>query len=1019
MQNMRILLTGAALASVAAATPALAQEPAAAQSAAAIGTSKPGLDPSQIHGLEWRYVGPSRGGRVTAVAGTVDQPGTFYFGGTGGGVWKTTDYGQAWRNISDGFFEVGSIGSIAVAESNPSVIYVGTGSDAIRSNVSIGRGIYKSTDAGETWSMVGLENAGQLGDVVVDPRNPDAVFVAALGSPFGAGPERGVYRSRDGGRTWDKVLFVSDSTGAVDLAMNPSNPNEIYASLWRAERKPWTVISGAREGGIYKTTDGGDTWQHLTNGLPNGLRGKSSVSVSRSNPNTVYALIEAPGDENGVYRSDDGGATWRQTSGDAGGILNRPFYYTYIDVDPQNPEKVWINNEGFFLSMDGGRTWERRSTPHGDNHGMWINHEDPDVFIQSNDGGANVTRDGGATWSSQHNQPTAELYQVDIDDRFPYWLYAGQQDNTTIAVPSIAPDGHPGGHTGHWREIGGCETGPAVPKPTSQGTIVYSNCKGRFGRFSELTGQEKQYYVGAANMYGHSPEDLAYRFQRVSPIHVSPHDPNVVYHASQFLHRTTDEGVTWETISPDLTANDPRGHVVSGTPITRDITGEEFYSTLYTLSESPLERGVIWTGSNDGVASVTRDNGATWTNVTPTGLPDGGRFQTIDASPHRRGSAYAAVLRYMFDDWKPYIYRTDDYGQSWTLLTGPGSGFPQDEPTRVIREDPEREGLLYAGTEFGMFLSFDNGASWQPFQLNLPAVPVTDLKVVNGDLAISTQGRSFWVLDNVSALRQMDATTTQATAHLFTPRAAYRMDIPRTGNGTDAPEYPTAPAQIDYWLAQDAPSVKLEILNAAGDVLTTTESSAGARAQPAQQQGMRGPPFGRAPAQRLGTTAGLHRYAWNLEHAMEGGRGGPTVPPGRYTARLTVGDWTASKSFDVLLDPRVEADGVTVADLTEQYEFNKRVNALGVEARAFLQQVQQARQNAQGQRATQLDELLSRLTQARDISYPQPMLVEQISYLSNMTSSADQKIGRDATQRFQELQEWLAREKAAFQRIGG
>ncbi len=977
------------------------------------------IDPAMFHGLQWRMVGPSRGGRVTAVAGTRAEPGTFYFGGTGGGIWKTTDYGAMWTNVTDGYLPVGSIGSVAVAESNASIVYVGTGSDAIRSNVSIGRGLFKSTDAGATWSPAGLERAGQLGAIAIDPRNPDVVFVAALGSPFGPGPERGVFRTRDGGRTWQNVLFVSDSTGAVDLAMNPSNPNEVYASLWRAERKPWTIISGAREGGIYKTTDGGNTWTLLAGGLPTGLRGKSSVSVSRSNPNTVYVLIEADGDAGGVYRSDDGGATWRQTSKATGGILNRPFYYTYIDVDPKNPEKVWINNEGFYLSTDGGKTWQRRSTPHGDNHGMWINPDDTDLFIQSNDGGANVTRDGGRTWSTQHNQPTAELYQVDVDDAFPYWLYAGQQDNTTIAVPSVPPDNHPGGPTGFWREIGGCETGPAVPKPTSKGTIVYSNCKGRFGRYSALTGQEKQYYVGAANMYGHNPEDLAFRFQRVSPIYVSPHDPNVVYHASQFLHRTTDEGVTWETISPDLTANDPRGHVFSGAPITRDITGEEFYSTIYTVSESPLERGVIWTGSNDGVAHITRDNGATWTKITPQGLPAGGRFQTIEASPHRRGSAYAAVLRYMFDDWKPYIYRTDDYGRTWTLLSGPGSGFPQDHPTRVVREDPVRSGLLYAGTEFGLFISFDNGASWDSFQLNMPAVPITDLKVVNGDLAVATQGRSFWVLDDVSALRQMQDAITNARAHLFTPRAAVRMRIPRTGGDPDAPQYPSSMAAIDYWIGQDAASVRLEILDASGAVVSSAQSRPAGAAPERPEQGMRGPPFGGPPASRLETSPGLHRYWWDLRADAAGGRGGPTLPPGRYTARLSVGEWSATQPIEIVMDPRVAADGVTVADLVEQYEFNKKVVALQADARALLQRVQQARQGAQGQRAQRLDAILASLTQNRDHAYPQPMLVEQIGYLLNMTSSADQKIGRDAVTRLEQLQRWLQTQRQAFEQNSG
>ena len=727
-------------------------------------------DPALFAGLEYRMIGPHRGGRVTAVAGHTAHPHTFYMGPTGGGVWRTTDAGQTWEPLTDGTLPVGSIGAIDVADSNPDVIYVGTGSAAIRSNVSIGKGVWKSTDRGETWSFAGLPEVGQIGELIVHPQDPNTVWLAAVGNPFAPNPERGVFRTRDGGTSWEKVLFVSDSTGASDIAINPRNPNEIYAGMWRAERKPWTIISGAMEGGVYKSTDGGDSWTELTNGLPAGLTGKISVSVSPANPNRVYALIEAVEPEEGLYRSDDAGASWQLINGDEEGLLRRPFYYTYVDAHPTDPEVVWVNNEGFYKSVDGGKTFERKPTPHGDNHGMWINPENPDIIVQSNDGGANVSLNGGESWSTQLNQPTAELYQANVDDRFPYWVYAGQQDNTTIGVPSLPPTASaPDASLTWWRQIGGCETGPAVPKPGTEGQIVYSNCKGRFGRYNALTGQEKQFYVGAEYMYGTNPAELEYRFQRVSPIYVSPHDPNTVYHASQFLHRTTDGGTTWETISPDLTWNPPHAQVISGAPITRDITGEEVYSTLYAIGESALERGVLWAGSNDGLIHVSRDNGATWTDVTPEGLPEGGRVQTVDPSPHRAGSAYIAVLRYMLDDWEPYIFRTDDYGQSWTRLTTTSNGMGADNPTRVVREDPEHEGLLYAGTEYGMWISWDNGARWQPLQLNLPHTPITDIKVNEGDLVLSTQGRSFWVLDDVDPLRQFSPEVARARAHLFTP----------------------------------------------------------------------------------------------------------------------------------------------------------------------------------------------------------------------------------------------------------
>ena len=528
--------------------------------------------------MRYRMVGPSRGGRATTVAGHRAQPHTFYLGATGGGVWKTTDYGDTWYNISDGYFATGSIGAIQVADSDPNIIYVSTGSDGLRSNVIIGKGVYKSTDAGKTWKHIGLEKTGNSGAVLIHPTNPDLVYVAAIGNPFAPNPERGVYRTKDGGANWELVLFVSEKTGAVDLEFAPDNPNEIYASMWLAERKPWTIISGGHEGGVYKSTDGGDNWKHLTNGLPNGLRGKSDLAVSAGDPNRVYVLIEAPEKEGGVYRSDDRGETWTQVT-DFQPIRNRPFYYTNLDAHPKNPDILWGMAEGYFKSTDAGKTWERKEVPHGDNHDMWINPDNPDIFIQSNDGGANVTLDGGKTWSTQHNQPTAELYQVDVSDDFPYRLYAGQQDNTTISVPSRPPRSMPGGHTAYWEEQGGCETGPAVPKPGDP-DIVYANCKGRFGFFNRRTGQEMQYYVGFWNIYGHNPKDLAYRFQRVAPIHVSPHDPNKVYHASQYVHVTTNGGQTWETISPDLTAFSDETQVFSGDPITIDMTGEEHFSVI-------------------------------------------------------------------------------------------------------------------------------------------------------------------------------------------------------------------------------------------------------------------------------------------------------------------------------------------------------------------------------------------------------------------------------------------------------
>ncbi len=975
-------------------------------------------EPALFEGLDFRMVGPSRGGRVTAVAGHRAQPHTFYLGATGGGVWKTTDYGMNWHNVSDGYFQTASIGAIDVADSDERVLYVGTGSDGIRSNVILGRGIYKSIDSGETWTFLGLRDTGQIGAAVIHPTNPDVVYVAALGNPFRPNPERGVYKTIDGGATWEHVLFVSEKTGAVDLELNPADPDEIYAALWRAERKPWTIISGDdEEDGLYKSTDGGKTWTKVENGLPQGLIGKIDLAVSPADPSRVYALVEAKPKEEGLYRSNDRGDTWRLVNSQRG-LMNRPFYYTNVDADPTDADVVYVNNEGFYKSTNAGASFTRMSTPHGDNHDMWINPDNPDVFVQANDGGANVTFDGGKTWTTQHNQPTAELYQINVDDQFPYWVYAGQQDNSTIAVPSLPPTRLPGGPTAYWEAIGGCETGPAVPRP-GDANIVYSNCKGRFGRYNRTTGQEQQYYVGAANMYGRNPAELAYRFQRVVPIEVSPHNPDVIYHGSQFVHRTTDEGKTWETISPDLTAFRSERQMASGGPITRDITGEEHYSTLYVIEESSLEEGVIWTGANDGPVHVSRDGGQTWTDVTPPDMPPEGRIQTIDPSPHQPGKAYFAGYRYLLGDFEPYIYRTTDYGQTWTRLTSGQNGIPADYPTRAIREDPDREGLLYAGTEFGLFVSFDDGAHWQAFQLDLPVTPVTDIKVHRQDLVLSTMGRSFWILDNLTPLHQLDVRVASSEQHLFKPRDAHRMRYSAGRSGPADPEYPSPGVMIDYYFAAEQQGeVSLEILAAGGTVIRQFTAGAGQAEGAAETQQMRAPPPFRSAAARLDKSAGMHRFVWDLRHTgplgSDGGRRrGPMAVPGAYQVRLTAGAWSATQSFNVLIDPRVEADGVTPADLAAQLAFNLDVSETLSEAQQAVARIDSARAmlkdrvTAEEKQAIEIDEALARIEAAlvtdNADSYPPPMFINQLSYLYGMTSRSDQRPGQDAYTRFQEL----------------
>ncbi len=976
-------------------------------------------------GLRYHYVGPSRGGRVTAVAGHRAQPGTFYMGATGGGVWKTTDFGASWNPISDGSFATGSIGAIRVASSDPMIVYVATGSDGLRSNVIVGKGVYKSADGGKSWQHIGLEQTGNSGAVLIHPDDPDLVYVAAIGNPFAPNPERGVYRSRDGGGSWEQVLYVSDRTGAVDLEFAPDNPNEIYATLWEAERKPWTILSGGQEGGVFKSQDGGDTWQRLTNGLPQGLRGKADLAVSAADPDRVYVLIEAPGEEGGVYRSDDRGASWHQVT-DFQPIRNRPFYYTNLQAHPANPDILWGMAEGFYKSEDGGKTWDAQRVPHGDNHDLWINPDDPLIMIESNDGGANVSRDGGVTWSRQDNQPTAELYQVDISDEFPYRLYAGQQDNSTISVPSLPLRGRAGGPQAYWETHGGCETGPVVPKPGDP-EIVYANCKGRFGVYNRRTGQEQQYYVGFWNLYGRNPKDLPYRFQRVAPIHVSPHDPDRVYHASQYLHVTEDGGRTWKTISPDLTAFDPETQVVSGSPITIDVTGEEHFSVLYEVQESPHEPGVIWTGANDGPIHLTRDGGQTWTDVTPPGLGRHGRVQTIEVSPHDPAKAYAAVLRYQLGDFSPYLYRTQDYGESWTRITTGDNGIPADHPVRVVREDPTREGLLYAGTEFGMFVSFDDGGQWQPLQLNLPATPVSDIKVVNGDLVLSTMGRGFWILYDLTPLRGITDAVAASSAHLFEIRDAVRFRG-RGGfffrpPGPDEPQYPSTGANIDYWLAQEATGeLKLEISDAEGNLLRVFSSEDPGEQSIAPEPGMREWHLERVGTPKLPKAAGAHRFVWDLRYPgpwdsnpRRSGQRGPMVPPGTYEARLQAGEWEETRSFEVVMDPRVLGEGITGQDVTAQAGLALRVRDLLSSARAQVARIAAAEKDSRDELPDEVEAVRAALVTA-PVRYSPPMLVDQLQYLYSNLDRADQAPGHDAHARAEELNQEL---QGHLQRLEG
>ncbi len=980
--------------------------------------------------LKFRSVGPDRGGRSTAVAGIPSQPGTFYMGATGGGVWKSTDYGVSWTNVSDGFFASPSIGAIRVADSNPNIVYVGTGSDGIRSNVIVGKGVYKSTDGGKKWAALGLEKTAHIGAVEIHPTNPDIAFVAAIGNAFAPDPERGVFRTKNGGKSWEKVLFISDTIGVADLEFAPDNPNIVYAAAWHVNRTPWTIISGGKEGGIYKSTDGGDTWKKLGKGLPTGLIGKIDLAVAPSNPNRLWAIVEAPQGEGGVFRSDDKGESFELVSTKKE-LLDRPFYYCNIDVNPLNADVIYVSSTSLWKSTDGGKSWRSMRVPHGDTHDMWINPNDSLLLIESNDGGANVTTNGGKTWSTQFNQPTAELYQVEVDDQFPYWLYAGQQDNyTTIAVPSFPPHTMQAGANAYIMDTGGCETGPAVPKPGNP-NIVYTNCKGNFGVYNKLTGQEMNYYVGAANLYGHHPKDLTFRFQRVAPVHVSPHNPDVVYHGSQYLHKTTDDGKTWEIISPDLTAHTDETQVISGSPITRDVTGEEYYSTIYEINESKIQEGLIWVGANDGPINVTQNGGKSWENVTPKGLPPGGRVDCIDPSPHKAGKAYAAILRYQLNDWQPYLYKTEDYGKSWTRIT---NGIPDDYPVRTVREDPDREGLLYAGTEYGLFISFDDGKNWQPFQQNLPITPVTDIKVYRNDLVLSTMGRGFWIMDNLTPLHELNLN--QNKTALIVPEEAYRLRY-RGNSPNEVPYFPQPGVMIDYYLASNVSNdIKLEILDGAGKVIRSFENNK-SESDSDGGRSMETNFFGSGSGgMNLDKKAGLHRVSWDMRHegawdAKRPGSGGPMAAPGMYQARLTVDGQLFTEKFFLRMDPRLKEANVKLEDLRAQEELTLQIRDLQSDAKKVTAAIEM--------RKTKLEETIKTDKKSKNVEkakqelltinklyselemdegrYQMPKLLNQIQYLSSMLNQADQRPGKDAFEQYEKLMQQFTALKQQWEKL--
>jgi photosystem II stability/assembly factor-like uncharacterized protein len=869
------------------------------------------IDPKLYDGLRWRSIGPARGGRSIAVAGSAARRDEYYFGATGGGLWKTSDGGVTWRPISDGFFKTSSVGAVAVAESQPDVVYAGMGEVQLRGNVIQGDGVYRSTDAGRTWTHVGLAQTMVVSRIRVHPSNPDVVYVAALGNPYGPNPERGIFKTTDGGKSWTSVLSRNDKTGAADLSMDPKNPDVLYAGFWEVFRTPHSLSSGGPGSGLFKTSDGGKTWTELTKnpGLPAPLWGKVGVSVSGADANRVYAIIEAA--EGGVFLSDDAGATWKRVNEDRR-LRQRAFYYTRIYADPQTKDTLYILNTGFYRSTDAGKTITAIRVPHGDNHDLWIAPNDARRMINSNDGGGNVSTNGGESWTDQ-DYATAQFYNVFTTAHVPYHVCGAQQDNSTACVPVTG---------GELYQAGGGESGYIAPDPEDVDVFYAGSYGGLLTRINRRTGERRNVSIWPDNPMGFSAKDIVERFQWTFPIVIAPTDPNTLYATSQHVWKSTNEGQTWQRISPDLTRHDPATLGPSGGPITLDQTGVETYATVFTLAPSPLNGSVIWAGSDDGLVHVTRDGGKNWVIVTPPDLPAFTRISLIDASPHEAGAAYLAGNRYQLSDRAPYVYKTSDYGKSWTKIVG---GLPDDDFPRAIREDPKRKGLLFLGTETGVHVSFDDGGLWRPLQNGLPVTPVHGIQIKNDDVVIGTHGRSFYVMNNIGVLRQVNRETTNEPVVLFDP--------------SDAVRSVSTGVSIDYYLKSAADRVTIDILDAKGSSIVTftgTPAAAGAKQgapSPADPGDEEGGGRGGTPA-RVAVAAGTNRFVWDMRYPSArdfpgmilwaGSNRGPIAPPGRYQVRLSANGASKTQEFAIVRNARVPT--VTDADLVAQFTLAKQIN---------------------------------------------------------------------------------------------
>jgi photosystem II stability/assembly factor-like uncharacterized protein len=973
------------------------------------------FDESKLQGLKWRLIGPFRGGRSIAATGIPGNPSTFYFGAVSGGVWKTTNAGLTWDPIFDKQ-AASSIGAIAVAESDPNIIYVGTGEACIRGNISYGDGVYKSVDAGKTWTNIGLRDTRHIGAVIVDPHNANIVFVAALGHAYGRNTERGIFRTRDGGRNWEKVLYKDDKTGGIDIVFDPQNSHILFAALWEASRTPWSLTSGGAGSGLYRSIDDGATWKRIEgNGFPEGVLGKIGVSVSGGDSFRVYVLVEA--DKGGLYRSDDGGDSWQLVNDDHR-FRQRAWYFTHAFADPKSVDTVYVLNTGLFRSTDGGRKFSRISATHGDHHDLWIDPTEPDRMINANDGGASVTTDGGKTWSSEMNQPTAQFYHVATDSRFPYYVYGSQQDSGSVAIASDSSHGSIDRQD--WYSVGGGESGYIAPDPANPDIVYAGSYFGYLSRFDKRTGQTQTVSPWPDDPDGNGAAALKYRFTWTQPIVFSPNDPGTLYYSGQVLFKSTDGGMSWTEISPDLSRNDKSKQQSSGGPITKDNASVEFYDLIFTVAESPAQKNLLWAGTDDGLIHLSRDGGVHWTSVTPPSMTAWSMVSMIDPSWHDGGTAYVAVDAHKLDDFRPYIYRTHKFGKEWKLIT---EGIPDGSYVHAVREDPQHGGLLFAGTETGVFYSLDDGEHWQRLQLNLPASPVHDLAIKNSDLIVATHGRSFWILDDISPLRQLADMHAGASAFLFKPRPAIRFR--RSGTGTPAAwkvaGQPAPPgATIYYWLKEKHgkdEEIKLDILDSTGKMVRHFSSRA---QKPEEDESAKEEDNDTKLPAALPAEQGLNRFVWDLRYEKprelhgavydEGDPLGVLALPGNYELRFTAGGRNYEQPLELRVDPRVKTSD---DDLAKQFDLVGKlrdlldqVNAAVLEIRDVRGQLKSLGKRLDGDEGSQpvrdasaeLDKKMteiegqlvqSKATASEDmLNYPVE-LDSRLGYLQNAVDSAD------------------------------